>query len=87
VGNDFRNRIKKLGFVQSINRPSRMNDNARMESFFGSMKCEWLHGLTFESDDQLKGKIKSYIPFYNYTRLYSSLDYQSPVTFESGANN
>ena len=36
VGNDFRNRIKKLGFVQSINRPGRMNDNARMESFFGS---------------------------------------------------
>jgi len=22
---------------------------------FGSMKCEWLHELTFDTDDQLKG--------------------------------
>jgi len=86
VGHDFRARIKRLGFIQSINRPNRMNDNARMESFFGSMKCEWLHGLVFDSNDALRGKIRGYISFYNYQRLHSSLDYQSPVTFEE-ANN
>ena len=87
VGKAFRERIKQLGFIQSINRPGRMNDNARMESFFGSMKCEWLHGLVFGSNNALRGRIMSYIPFYNYQRLHSSLGYQSPVSFEEAANN
>lgn len=87
VGNAFRNRIDKLGFIQSINRPGCMNDNARMESFFGSMKSEWLHGLKFDSDEVLRTRIRSYIPFYNYERLHSSLGYRSPVEFEELTNN
>ena len=35
---------RKLGIVQSMNRPGKMNDNAHMESFFHSMKAEELHG-------------------------------------------
>jgi len=87
VGNAFRRRIEKLGFIQSINRPGRMNDNARMESFFGSMKSEWLHGLRFDSDDALRARIQSYMPFYNKERLHSSLGYQSPTEFEGLTNN
>ena len=41
---DFRKQLSDLGMVQSMNRPGRMNDNAHMESFFQSMKCEELYG-------------------------------------------
>jgi transposase InsO family protein len=43
-----RKKLSDLGMVQSMNRPGRMNDNAHMESFFHSMKCEELYGMKFE---------------------------------------
>lgn len=78
----FRNRLEDLGFVQSMNRPNRMNDNGHMESFFHSMKSEALHGKRFVTDEELLGALRSYIPFYNATRLHSSLNYVSPATYE-----
>ena len=41
---EFRDQLRQLGMVQSMNRPGRMNDNAHMESFFHSMKGEELYG-------------------------------------------
>lgn len=78
----FRNKLGDLGFVQSMNRPQRMNDNGHMESFFHSMKSEAIHGKRFETDAELLEVIRSYIPFYNTTRLHSSLNYVSPATYE-----
>ncbi|MCP5138028.1 MAG: IS3 family transposase [Gammaproteobacteria bacterium] len=83
VGKAYRALLDKLGFLQSINRPGKMNDNARMESFFGSLKAEWLHGKTFWNVAQMRGELARYIPFYNYERLHSSLDYLSPADFEA----
>jgi putative transposase len=78
----FRNKLGALGFVQSMNRPQRMNDNGHMESFFHSMKSEAIHGKRFETDKELLEVVRSYIPFYNTTRLHSSLNYVAPATFE-----
>jgi len=58
-----------------MNRPGRMNDNAHMESFFHSMKGEELYGKKFETEQQLRGVLTSYIRFYNDRRLHSSLQY------------
>jgi putative transposase len=78
----FRNRLAELGFVQSMNRPQRMNDNAHMESFFHSFKSETIHGRTFADDRQVLAALRSYLPFYNHNRLHSSLAYVSPATYE-----
>jgi putative transposase len=43
----FRDRLTQLGFVQSMNRPGKLTDNAHMESFFHSMKSDVVHGLVF----------------------------------------
>jgi transposase InsO family protein len=43
----FRDRLGALGFVQSMNRPREITDNAHMESFFHSMKSDTVHGVTF----------------------------------------
>ncbi len=78
----FRNKLGDLGFVQSMNRPQRMNDNGHMESFFHTMKSEAIHGKRFETEEALLEVLRSYIPFYNMTRLHSSLNYVSPATYE-----
>jgi len=78
----FRNRLAELGFVQSMNRPQRMNDNGHMESFFHSMKSDTIHGRTFSQESDVVDTVRNYIPFYNSTRLHSSLNYVPPATFE-----
>lgn len=78
----FRDRLKKLGATQSMNRPRRMTDNAHMESFFHSLKSEELSGRHFETEEQLLAAIRSYIPRYNAIRPHSSLGYLSPIDYE-----
>lgn len=69
----------------SMNRRGRPTDNARMESFFHSMKSDVIHGRRIERRDELEPVACRYIAFYNRRRLYSSLDYRSPVDYEHAA--
>ncbi len=79
----FRDRLAALGFVQSMNRPGEIADNAHMESFFHSMKTDVVHGFTFATDGALERQLRSYMPFYNRLRLHSQLGYRSPVDYET----
>lgn len=78
----FKERLAQLGIVQSMNRPGKMNDNAHIESFFHSMKSDIVHGLRFDEDHQITAEVRDYMPFYNNTRLHSSLNYVPPATYE-----
>ena len=82
AGTAFKERLAELGFVQSMNRPGKMTDNAFVESFFHSMKTDIYHGVRFTEDMELRAVLKSYVPFYNQDRLHSSLSYVPPATFE-----
>lgn len=79
---EFRRQLARLGMLQSMNRAGKMNDNAHMESFFHSMKCEELYGKTFNNEEELRQVLSSYIAFYNHQRLHSSLCYLPPAVFE-----
>ena len=78
----FKERLAELGITQSMNRPGKVTDNAYIESFFHSMKADIVHGLTFAEDHQIESAVRDYVPFYNGTRLHSSLNYVPPATYE-----
>jgi transposase InsO family protein len=78
----FRNRLAALGFMQSMNRPPEVTDNAHMESFFHSMKSDAIHGVSFEHEAELVRRLRSHIPYYNSVRLHSGIGYFSPIDYE-----
>ena len=60
-------------------------DNAVVESFFGSLKRD-LDIDQWPSRAAAHAAVRDYIErFYNPVRLHSTLDYQSPVSFEARA--
>lgn len=79
---EFKDKLRHHGFVQSMNRPSHINDNAYIESFFHSLKIEGLFKMKFEADKPLRDEVFSYIQFYNQQRLHSSIGYLPPAVFE-----
>ena len=78
----YRAIMSRQGFTQSMNRPGQINDNAHMESFFHSMKSEYIHGKRFDTDEQLRQTVRRYVAFYNHSRIHTSLRRMSPATFE-----
>ena len=79
----FRNELKKSkDIIQSMSRKGNCWDNAVAESFFKTIKNEWLYRFKYTSYDQLHGSIKDYINWYNTERLHSSLGYISPLEME-----
>ncbi len=62
-----------------------LGDNAHAESFWHSLKAELTRGVVFLTDHALRIALRRYIRYYNRTRLHSSLNYTSPITFERAA--
>jgi putative transposase len=79
---DYANMLKLYGFRVSMNRAYHSQDNAHMESFFHSMKAEWIRGRSFESYEHLEAALKTYMQFYNRYRLHSGIDYHTPIEYE-----
>lgn len=75
--------LKQNGILQSMSRKGNCWDNAVAESFFHTLKTEWVHHRQFETREQAKQEIFEYIEvFYNRERLHSSNNYLSPVDYE-----
>ena len=79
----YRDLLARHNIQPSMNRPGHCTDNAHMESFFHSLKGEWINGNKYATVDELRTAIRGYIVnFYNRSRLHSSLNYCSPNEFE-----
>jgi transposase InsO family protein len=75
--------LSENGMECSMSRKGNCYDNACVESFFGSLKNEYVSFEKFRSRDEAQLKIFAWIEiFYNRIRRHSTLGYLSPVDFE-----
>ncbi len=80
---DYRAALAKRGFVASMSRTGDCYDNAVAESFFASLKAEWVDHEDYADHDAGHASVGEYIDrFYNPTRRHSHLGYVSPIEFE-----
>lgn len=84
------NRFQKLLHTNlmksSMSRKGDCWDNSVAESFFASMKTEWLADTTYGTREEAQQDIVEYIEmFYNSRRRHSFLGYLSPAEYEKMA--
>lgn len=79
----YRAILTEHGMLSSMSRKGDCYDNAVAESFFSNLKNELTWHCRFQSRDEARAAIFSYIEvFYNRQRLHQMLDYVSPVRYE-----
>ncbi len=81
---EFGLRCKRAGVRPSMGSAGDCYDNALCESFFATLECELIDRHTFRSKLEARLAVFDYIEgFYNPHRRHSSLDYLSPINYES----
>ncbi len=76
--------LHKHRAVQSMSRKGNPYDNAVIESFFHTLKTELVNFENYKTRAEARQSIFEYIEiYYNKQRRHSTLDYYSPVEFES----
>ena len=84
AGNAFRKLIASKEIIQSMSRADNPYDNAFMESCFSRFKAELMQDGAFNDPEDAQTEIFEYIEmYYNTKRRHSSLNYESPMTFEN----
>jgi transposase InsO family protein len=85
LSTEYQGRLDRWEIECSVSKPGRCADNAVAESFFHTLKTEWIYHAHYKTRREARLAIFEYIEgFYNTTRMHSSLDYQSPEEYERG---
>ena len=80
---EFKALLSQSEVRQSMSRKGNCWDNAVAESFFKSLKVEWLYGQRFENQAQAQMAVFEYIEcWYNTRRRHSAINYLTPNEFE-----
>jgi putative transposase len=83
AADEYRKLIAEYSMVQSMSRKANCWDNAPMESFFKTLKVEWVDRMRYATRAQARLDLIDWIEgFYNAQRVHSSIEYQSPSMFE-----
>lgn len=83
ASHEYQRALKDYKMITSMSRKGNCYDNACMESFFGTLKRELIHGIRFRTRAEARQAIFEYIEvFYNRIRLHSALGYMSPIEYE-----
>jgi putative transposase len=84
AGSDYQKLLEQYGMVCSMSRKGNCWDNAVVESFFHSLKTEWISDIIYKTRVDARNDVIRYIEmFYNSHRLHSFLGYKNPNVFEN----
>jgi putative transposase len=79
----YRQLVEHSGMIVSMSRKGNCWDNAAMESFFGSLKEECVGSTIYQSHEEARRALFTYLEiFYNRIRRHSTLGYLSPLVYE-----
>ena len=81
-GDEFQDALKEYKMKSSMSRKGNCWDNAPTESLWGRLKVGRLYGRKFETRREAMDEVISWLTFYNFSRLHSTLGYMSPMKFE-----
>ena len=80
---DVKEQLRTHQIIQSMSGSGNCYDNALAESFFHSLKTEWVYFEKYETKEQASLSVFEYIEsFYNRQRFHSNLGYRSPEKYE-----
>ena len=83
ASNGYQQLLNEYDLICSMSRKGECLDNAVAESFFGTLKTEWVDHQDYHTHAQAKQDLFEYIEvFYNKQRRHSYLDYLSPAEYE-----
>ena len=74
--------LEKDGIILSRRRIRRIMKRLNLVSVYqkAAFKLEFINQETFQSLEELALKTKDYVHWWNYHRIYGSLNYQTPMT-------
>ena len=79
----YRKLLKQHNVKPSMSRRGNCYDNCYVESWFASLKKEWLYRTHYSTEDELRSLIFEYIEvWYNRRRKHSALGNQSPEQYK-----
>jgi putative transposase len=80
---EFGRRCREANVRPSMGSVGDCYDNAMCESFFATLECELLDRVRLRTPAEARTAVFDFIEgWYNPTRRHSSLDYESPISFE-----
>jgi transposase InsO family protein len=83
ASHEYQKRLKDNGLICSMSRKGNCWDNAPMESFFHTIKTEWVYGHKYKTRQEAKVSLFDYIEiFYNRQRRHSGIQYMTPCQYE-----
>ena len=82
VGDVFTDACGALAVTQSMGRAGSALDNAAAESFNSTLEWEVLSRRHFDTKDQARREVATFIDAYNHQRRHSSCEMLSPVAYE-----
>ncbi len=80
INHKIHNLLKSNGVEQSASRKGCPYDNAVSENLFGIFKREWMKS-NYTTLEELQYDVDEFVNNYNYFRVHSTLNYQTPVEY------